>query len=29
MYARNEDELKEKDIKEDLVFRNEIDFDND
>jgi hypothetical protein len=29
MYARNEKELKEKDIKEDLVFRKEIDFDND
>jgi hypothetical protein len=29
MYARNEKELKEKDIKESLVFRKEIDFQND
>ena len=26
MYVTNEDELKEKDIKENLVFRKEIDF---
>ena len=29
MYARNEKELEEKDIKESLVFRKEIDFQND
>lgn len=29
MYARNEKELEEKDIKESLVFRKEIDFNND
>ena len=29
MYARNENELKEKDIKEGLVFRKEIDFEKD
>ena len=29
MYARNEKELEIKDMKEDLVFRKEIDFEND
>jgi hypothetical protein len=28
MYARNEEELKLKDNKEDLAFRKEIDFQN-
>ena len=29
MYARNEEELKLKDNKENIVFRKEIDFQND
>ena len=29
MYARNDEELKEKDIKENLVIRKEIDFNDD